>query len=55
MKIFEILFVLKPTENRPKTISVLVRDPESFHLEEGALLYTRYETYYYKTIFFIVI
>ncbi|KAM3138601.1 Adenylate cyclase type 9 [Paramecium bursaria] len=44
VKIFEILFVLKPTEKRPKTISVLVRDPESFHLEEGALLYTRYET-----------
>ena len=54
MKIFEILFVLKPTEKRPKTLSVLVRDPESFHLEEGALLYTRYETYNLISIYLAI-
>ncbi|CAD8043557.1 unnamed protein product [Paramecium primaurelia] len=43
-KVFEVLTFLEPTENRKQTLSVLVRDPESFLLDEGALLYTRIET-----------
>lgn len=43
-KIFDILAFLEPTDNRKNCISVLVRDPESFLLDEGALLYTRIET-----------
>ncbi|CAK55921.1 unnamed protein product (macronuclear) [Paramecium tetraurelia] len=43
-KVFEILTFLEPTENRKHILSVLVRDPESFQLDEGALLYTRIET-----------
>lgn len=43
-KIFDILAYLEPTENRKNCLSVLVRDPESFLLDEGALLYTRIET-----------
>ncbi|CAD8052268.1 unnamed protein product [Paramecium sonneborni] len=43
-KVFEVLTFLELTENRKNILSVLVRDPESFLLEEGALLYTRIET-----------
>lgn len=41
----EILCILEPTEGRPNTLSVLIRDPESFLLEEGSIMYTRIETY----------
>ncbi|CAD8065619.1 unnamed protein product [Paramecium sonneborni] len=44
VKVFEILAFLEPTENRKNTLSVLVRDPESFLLEEGSILYTRIQT-----------
>ncbi|CAD8049608.1 unnamed protein product [Paramecium sonneborni] len=43
-KIFDVLTFLEPTENRKNILSVLVRDPESFLLDEGALLYSRIET-----------
>ncbi|CAK71063.1 unnamed protein product (macronuclear) [Paramecium tetraurelia] len=47
-KIFDVLTFLEPTENRKNTLSVLVRDPESFLLDEGALLYSRIETSNYS-------
>ncbi|CAD8061075.1 unnamed protein product [Paramecium primaurelia] len=43
VKIFDIIALLQPTENRQNTLSILVKDPESFELDEGALLYTRQE------------
>ncbi|CAD8071485.1 unnamed protein product [Paramecium sonneborni] len=50
VKVFEILAFLEPTENRKNTLSVLVRDPESFLLEEGSILYTRIQTNELKDI-----
>ncbi|CAD8134023.1 unnamed protein product [Paramecium octaurelia] len=47
-KIFDVLTFLEPTENRKNILSVLVRDPESFLLDEGALLYSRIETSNYN-------
>ncbi|CAD8053776.1 unnamed protein product [Paramecium primaurelia] len=47
-KIFDVLTFLEPTENRKNVLSVLVRDPESFLLDEGALLYSRIETSNYN-------
>jgi hypothetical protein len=44
VKVFDVLTLLEPTENRKNTLSVLLRDPESFLLDEGSLLYTRIET-----------
>ena len=43
VKIFDIIALLLPTQNRYNTLSILVKDPESFELDEGALLYTRQE------------
>ncbi|CAD8153933.1 unnamed protein product [Paramecium octaurelia] len=50
VKVFEVLAFLEPTENRKNTLSVLVRDPESFLLEEGSILYTRIQTNQLKNI-----
>ena len=47
-KIFDVLTFLEPTENRKNILSVLVRDPESFLLDEGAILYSRIETSSYN-------
>lgn len=41
IKVFDIIATLHPTENRSDTLTILVKDPESFELEEGVLLYTR--------------
>lgn len=35
--------MLEPTEGRKNTLSLLIRDPESFLLEEGSILYSRIE------------
>ncbi|CAD8052896.1 unnamed protein product [Paramecium sonneborni] len=41
IKVFDIIAILHPTDNRSDTLTILVKDPESFELEEGVLLYTR--------------
>ncbi|CAD8159949.1 unnamed protein product [Paramecium octaurelia] len=51
VKVFEVLAFLEPTEKRKNTLSVLVRDPESFLLEEGSILYTRIQTTELKNVF----
>ncbi|CAD8055660.1 unnamed protein product [Paramecium primaurelia] len=51
VKVFEVLAILEPTENRKNILSVLVRDPESFLLEEGSILYTRIQTNELKNIY----